>query len=85
MFYMLLPDGRARDGFIKYLKAERIAAVFHYLPLHQSPMGRQWSAFPDACPVTVGVSERLVRLPFYCELTEAAQERVIERVLTFEV
>jgi dTDP-4-amino-4,6-dideoxygalactose transaminase len=62
------------------LKSRDIQSVFHYLPLHLSEMGRRWGGRAGQCPVTESVSERLVRLPFYTELTETDQERVIDAV-----
>ena len=42
MFYMLLPDLVTRTRFIAHLKERAIMAVFHYLPLHRSPMGEKF-------------------------------------------
>jgi dTDP-4-amino-4,6-dideoxygalactose transaminase len=83
MFYMLMPDGSARDALIAHLRAQRITAVFHYLPLHRSEMGLRLGGGSARCPVTEDVSERLVRLPFYTSLTAPDQERVIDAVLGF--
>jgi dTDP-4-amino-4,6-dideoxygalactose transaminase len=60
-----------------------VSAVFHYLPLHLSPMGRKHGGQPGDCPVTEDVSDRLVRLPFFTDMTEQEQERVIGAVLAF--
>ena len=54
--------------------------VFHYLPLHLSRMGRSFGGEPGQCPVTEDVSERLVRLPFFNDLSEQDQDRVIATV-----
>lgn len=83
MFYVLMPSLEARQELIARLKAQQILGVFHYLPLHLSEMGRRWGGKEGDCPVTEGVSDRLVRLPFYHELDEASQERVIAAVCEF--
>lgn len=83
MFYLLLPDLAARQGLIAALRRDNIHAVFHYLPLHLSPMGRTMGGAPGACPVTEGISDRLVRLPFYNDLEERVQDRVIRAVVSF--
>jgi dTDP-4-amino-4,6-dideoxygalactose transaminase len=70
MFYLLLPSMRHREEFIAHLKRRGILSVFHYLPLHLSDMGRQLGGKAGDCPVTEYVSERLVRLPFYNDLSE---------------
>jgi dTDP-4-amino-4,6-dideoxygalactose transaminase len=84
LFYLLLPSERVRRDLIDHLKARDILAVFHYLPLHLSPVGRRFGGRPGDCPVTEDVSARLLRLPLYPNLTESEQEDVIRAVLEFE-
>ncbi len=84
MFYLLLPDGSSRDRFIAFLKQRGIYSVFHYIPLHSSPMGSQLGVAPLGCPVATDISERLVRLPFYNQLTQEDQDFVIEKVQCFQ-
>ena len=82
IFYMLMPTESARDRLLEHLRMQQIGAVFHYLPLHQSPMGQKLA--PESkCPVTESVSGRLLRLPLFVELTDACQERVIKAVNAF--
>jgi dTDP-4-amino-4,6-dideoxygalactose transaminase len=83
MFYLVLPSLQARQAFITYLNSREISTVFHYLPLHLSPMGRQFGGKKGDCPVTEEVSDRLVRLPFYNDLTEAHQARVVAALKDF--
>ncbi len=83
MFYLLLPDLAARQNLMAALRRQNILAVFHYLPLHLSAMGRKFGGRPGDCPVTENISDRLVRLPFYYDLTEADQARVVQAVLEF--
>jgi len=84
MFYLLLPSLERRQALIAQLKARGILSVFHYLPLHLSPMGQQYGGRPGDCPVTEDVSDRLLRLPFYNDLSEAEQAAVIDAVQAFE-
>ncbi|PYX40366.1 MAG: dTDP-4-amino-4,6-dideoxygalactose transaminase, partial [Acidobacteria bacterium] len=83
MFYLILPSENDRDRLIAHLREEGILSVFHYVPLHQSDMGRKWAAREARCPVTDDMSARLLRLPFYNDLTEAEQGRVIDAVKSF--
>lgn len=85
MFYLLLPTLEARQALIDWLKADGILAVYHYLPLHLSDMGARLGGRPGDCPVTEHVSDRLLRLPFFNELSEAEQASVVERLLAFRV
>ena len=84
MFYLLLSSLEERQRLIKELKARDINSVFHYLPLHLSTMGRRLQGGKvSACPVTEDVSDRLLRLPFYNDLTEEDQARVVTAITDF--
>jgi len=83
MFYLILPSLECRQSLIAHLKSQGILSVFHYVPLHSSDMGRKSAARETACPVTEDLSLRLLRLPFYNDLTEADQSRVIDAVTSF--
>jgi dTDP-4-amino-4,6-dideoxygalactose transaminase len=85
MFYMLLPCLEDRDSLIAHLKENEILSVFHYVPLHLSKAGRNFMARPTDCPVTEDVSDRLLRLPFYNDLTDREQARVVDSVRQFSV
>ena len=67
-----------------HLSARNVNSVFHYLPLHLSIMGRRFGGKEGGCPVTEDVSDRLLRLPFYNDLTEADQARVVSGITNFE-
>ncbi|MDQ3674529.1 MAG: dTDP-4-amino-4,6-dideoxygalactose transaminase [Gemmatimonadota bacterium] len=84
MYYLLLPSLADRAAMIEYLEARGIGSVFHYLPLHLSPMGRRFGGREGQCPVTEEVSDRLVRLPFHNELSALDQDRVIDAVRSFD-
>jgi dTDP-4-amino-4,6-dideoxygalactose transaminase len=84
LYYLLLPSAAARSRLIQHLKVRGILAVFHYLPLHLSPMGQRFGGRPGDCPVAEDVSERLLRLPFYTDLTAEDHRTVIESVRCFE-
>jgi dTDP-4-amino-4,6-dideoxygalactose transaminase len=83
LFYLLLPSASWRSALIAHLKARDIHPVFHYQPLHLSPMGQRFGGRPGDCPVTESVSDRLLRLPFYNELSEDEQVRVIDGIKAF--
>jgi dTDP-4-amino-4,6-dideoxygalactose transaminase len=80
MFYLLMPSLESRTALIAHLRERGILAVFHYVPLHRSPMGM---TFGGECPVTERVSDTLVRLPFYTSMTADEQARVIDAVMAF--
>ena len=83
MFYLLMPTLEERQAMIAHLRSHDISSVFHYLPLHLSPMGQGLGGKEGDCPVTEDVSDRLLRLPFYNELTQGEQERVVDAIVSF--
>jgi len=83
LFYLLMPSLEARTAFIAHLGQQNISAVFHYLPLHRSEIGRRIGRASADCPVTVDVSDRLVRLPLSAGLTDAEQDRVLDAVCAY--
>jgi dTDP-4-amino-4,6-dideoxygalactose transaminase len=83
MFYLLMPNLELRTRFIAHLRERGVYAVFHYLPLHLSDMGRSFGGREGQCPVTERVSDQLVRLPLHNLLTGAEQEEVIEAIRDF--
>ena len=83
MFFVLLPDTDKRDALITSLKDQGILAPFHYVPLHTSPVGSRFGYRVGDLPVTENLSGRLVRLPFYYEISEVEQIEVVSRIADF--
>jgi len=83
LFFLILPTLEIRTALIEHLKKRNIHAVYHYLPLHVSDMGRKFGGKAGDCPVTEYVSDRLLRLPFFNDMSEDAQTRVIEAISEF--
>jgi dTDP-4-amino-4,6-dideoxygalactose transaminase len=76
MYYLLLPGPAQRASFIEGMKAAGVGTVFHYIPLHSSPAGRQFGRASGELHVTDQASECLVRMPLWVGLGES-----LERVL----
>lgn len=83
MFYVLLRDGKTRDDVMAHLKRNGISAVFHYIPLHSSVMGEKFGYKEGDLPLTEDLSARLLRLPFFPEITEGEQSRVVRCLSEF--
>jgi dTDP-4-amino-4,6-dideoxygalactose transaminase len=83
LFHLMLPSRAARDGLIAHLRQRGILAVFHYLPLHLSRMGRRLTPDGPSLPVTEATCERIVRLPLFNGLGDGQQSRVIAAVKEF--
>jgi dTDP-4-amino-4,6-dideoxygalactose transaminase len=77
VFYLLLSNEKSRDYFMKRMKERSIQAVFHYIPLHSSPMGKQFGYSEGDLPVTEEISARLLRLPLSAGMTHGETQTVI--------
>jgi dTDP-4-amino-4,6-dideoxygalactose transaminase len=77
LYYILFNDGKTRDAVMNNLKSHGVLAIFHYIPLHSSPMGKRLGYKEDDLPVTESVSKRLLRLPIYAGMTEEELAYVI--------
>jgi len=80
MFYIILPTPEYRDGLISHLKRKGILSVFHYVPLHLSTAGQKFAARAPNCPVSEDLSARLIRLPFYNDMSHEEQQQVLSAV-----
>jgi len=76
IYHVLLRDGAARAATQSALAAQGIAAVPHYVPLHDSPAGLRHGRTPRPLPVTEDAAERLLRLPLHGRITPGEQGRV---------
>jgi dTDP-4-amino-4,6-dideoxygalactose transaminase len=83
MFYILFPSLEKRTAAIAHLKERGVHAVFHYLPLHLSPMGEKYGGKAGDCTVTEQISDQLLRLPFYTNMTRDDQAQVIKALKEF--
>jgi dTDP-4-amino-4,6-dideoxygalactose transaminase len=81
LFYLLFDSEIIRNRFLAYMRRNGATAIFHYLPLHKSIMGKKFGNFE--CPVTESVAGRIVRLPFYNELSKQEQSKIINDILNF--
>jgi len=85
MFYLLLPAERDRARFIEHMNKNNIKVTTHYVPLHQSVMGREIitdNAFELS--VTDNIASRVVRLPLYYSLSNDQIEKIVTCVQVFK-
>lgn len=80
LYYIILPSTEHRCRLMEYLSEYNINTAFHYLPLHLSQMGQKWGYKANDYPVTENVSGRLLRLPFYKDLSQQEQEQIVKLV-----
>lgn len=84
LYALLCRNKQERGKLIEHLKARDINAVFHYIPLHSSPAGKKFSRMgvPDL-PVTNAISDCLLRLPVYYDITIEEQNYVVNALNDF--
>ncbi len=83
MFYIKAKDLEERSALISYLKENGVTAVFHYIPLHTAPAGKEYGRFHGEDKYTTKESERIIRLPMYYELDEQDAKKVMDLIHTF--
>ena len=83
MFYIVLPNEELRNSLMEHLRDRNIKSVFHYVPLHSSPMGQSFGFSEGQLPITEQLSARLLRLPFFYEISTEEQQRVVSEIELF--
>ena len=83
IFHLLFRDIAHRSEVQRRLKEVGIQTTFHFVPLHNSPAGRRFGRAHGDLPLTVEMSDRLLRLPLWNDLADDQVERVIEAVCEF--
>jgi len=83
IFYILVRSLEERNSLINFLSQQRISAVFHYIPLHSSPAGRMYGRANGSLEITERVSDCLLRLPLYYEMTLGNVGHVISSIERF--
>lgn len=79
MFFIVCGSLDERSGLIKHLKERDLHAVFHYISLHKSEFYAKDNVVPEL-PNSDFFTDHLLRLPFYYELAEADQDRIIAAI-----
>jgi len=68
MFYLVCHSKKERDALIQYLRKKNVHAVFHYLPLHESPYYKD-KYHGRKLINAERYSDCIIRFPFYNELS----------------
>ena len=83
MFYIKTKDIEERAALIAHLKANGVAAVFHYVPLHSAAAGKLYGRFHGEDRYTTKESERILRLPMYYGLEKEQVQHVAACIRAF--
>lgn len=80
LFPVMMTDLSSRTDFIARLRTVGVQAAFHYVPLHSSPGGSAFGRTTGSFGITNRVSETLVRLPVFSDITSSDIDQVIEAI-----
>lgn len=83
IFYIITRSLDERRALVQHLRERNIFAYFHYVPLHSSPAGIKYGRTCGDMSVTVQISDCLLRLPLYYEMTSEDIEQVAEAIFSF--
>ena len=85
LFPILMPDLNSRTRLIEHAKESQVFLTFHYVPLHHSPAGAEFGRITSEFHNTQQISDSLVRLPLFSDMSATDAIRVVEVVSKFHV
>ena len=80
IFYVLLHAGLDRQRVLARMRKNHCEALFHYVPLHTSPAGKQFGRTHGALHNTERIAQQLIRLPLWVGITEEQQQQVVRQL-----
>ena len=83
MFPILMPDLESRTELIRHAKNKEVSLTFHYVPLHKSLGGKLFGHYSDDFSNTQNISDVLLRLPLFSDMSENDAKQVINVVENF--
>jgi dTDP-4-amino-4,6-dideoxygalactose transaminase len=85
LFTLQCNNAGKRNELIAFLKQHNIHSVFHYIPLHSSPKGKQVGRLgtENGLPVTDKVSETIIRIPVFYDITIQEQNYIVNKIYEF--
>ena len=83
MYYLIAPDLNQRQRLIEHLSSSGVSSVFHYKDLGGSIGGKKLGRTSSATESSKLLSDRLLRLPLWYEMSDDECSYVIEAVKAF--
>jgi dTDP-4-amino-4,6-dideoxygalactose transaminase len=80
IYYLIMSNHERQAVLLDKLKEMKINAVFHYIPLHSSEGGLKYGRVSGSMNHTDDLSNRLVRLPLWPDISKEQLDRVIDAV-----
>lgn len=83
LFFIKIKNLDLRTKLLNFLKNQEIMAVFHYVPLHSTIVGKRFGKFHGKDNFTTIESERLIRLPLWYGMESKDQDKIICKIKDF--
>ena len=83
LFPILMPNLDSRSRLLSFAKSKDVLLTFHYVPLHNSPGGMKFGHFTNDFSNTQNISDALLRLPLFSDISEDDTNQVINVVGDF--
>ena len=74
LLVLIFENIKLANEFKKFLHNKGIAATFHYVPLHQSEMGKKFTK--QKLPITENIYKKVVRLPLYSSMSSKNYKKI---------
>lgn len=78
LFYLIFKNKKVANNYRQFMSKKGISAYTHFVPLHESLMGKQLGESQGDFKFENGIGERLIRLPLYPELNSSEQRYIME-------
>mgnify|MGYP006078539541 FL=1 len=72
---------RLADNFKVWMQNNGVAATFHYVPLHNSLMGKKFNS--KRLVITENIYKKVVRLPLYPDMTNNEIAKILKTIKNF--
>lgn len=79
---LIFKTSKLANNFIKTLQNKKVAATFHYVPLHKSKMGKKFCNYK--LPITEKIYNKIVRLPLYSDMTKQEINKISFLIKNFQ-
>ncbi len=81
LFVLIFKNQKLSLDFKNKMQKNNIAATFHYVPLHESIMGKKFNR--KKLPITENIYERVVRLPLFPDITKKEINKIEYNIKKF--
>ncbi len=68
--FFIIVKKSIRNKIIKYLQNNKVMALFHYVPLHNSPYGKKITKSKNKLKVTDLKASSIIRMPLHLDVTK---------------